>query len=113
MLARAYTGTIYNIPLDLTTSMTLTRMQQSQRTICGYFTGFQAKGLQVNEPFSGMIDAQGHIHFRVAEYAGQITLSFEGGVQADGTLTGSYCNLGQNEQCAGEYGLWSVSPTRG
>jgi hypothetical protein len=113
MLARAYTGTIYNIPLNLTTSMSLTRMQQSQRNICGYFTGFQANGLQVNEPFSGMIDAQGHIHFTVAEYAAQITLSFEGGVQADGTLAGNYCNLDQNKQCAGEYGLWSVSPMRG
>ena len=105
-----YNGTIYNIPLGLTTTITLTRIQQSQREIRGYFTGFQANGLKVNEPFSGMIDAHGHIHFTLAEYAGQITLSFEGAMETDGTLAGSYCNLGQNGQCAGEYGLWSVVP---
>ena len=109
-IVASYNGTIHNIPLDLTTNMSLTRMQQSQRNIRGYFAGSQANGLQVNEPFSGIIDAHGHIHFTVAEYAGQVILSFNGTVQADGTLAGSYCNLGQNGQCAGEYGLWSAAP---
>jgi len=111
-IVRSYHGIMYNIPQDLTTKMSLTRIQQSQRTVRGYFTGFQLDGLQVNEPFSGLIDAQGHIHFTVAEYAGQITLSFEGVVQADGILAGSYCNLDQNGQCAGDYGLWSISPAQ-
>src|SRR5207249_11963278 len=104
--------TLYNITEDLTTKMALTGIQQSQGTIRGNFTGFQSDGLQVNEPFSGMIDAQRNIHFTVSEYAGQIILSFEGKVQADGSLSGSYCNLDQNGRCGGEYGIWSVAPAQ-
>jgi hypothetical protein len=59
-----------------------------------YFIGSQANGLRVNEPFNGMIDAQAHIRFTVAEYAGQVMLSFDGAVQLDGTRAGTYCSLG-------------------
>jgi ABC-type multidrug transport system fused ATPase/permease subunit len=111
-LVGLYKGTMYNIPLNLTTNLSLIRIQQNQGAISGYFIGFQANGLQVNEPFSGMIDAHEHIRFTVAEYAGQIILSFDGSLQSDGTLAGNYCSLDQQGQCAGEYGVWSVSPSR-
>src|SRR5205823_12046805 len=94
-LVGAYSSTMYNIPLDLKTNMSLNRMHQSQRTIRGYFTGLQANGPRVNEPFSGMIDAHGGIHFTVAEYAGQVILAFDGSVQSGGTLVGNYCSLDQ------------------
>jgi hypothetical protein len=58
-----------------------------------------------------MIDTQKHIQFTVAEYAGQVMLSFDGSMRSDGALAGNYCSLNQQGQCAGgEYGLWSVSP---
>ncbi len=107
-LVGTYSGTIYNIPLDLTTNMSLTGLQQSQRAIAGYFIGSQVNGLPVDEPFRGTIDAHGHIQFIVAEYGGQVMLSFDGTAQPNGTLAGTYCSRDQQRQCAGEYGLWSV-----
>jgi hypothetical protein len=83
---------MYNIPLDLTTNLSLIRIQQNQGAIGGYFIGSQANGLQVNEPFSGMIDAHEHIRFTVAEYAEQIMLSFDGSLQSDG-CTGYLAHL--------------------
>jgi ATP-binding cassette, subfamily B, bacterial len=109
-LVGSYQGTMYNIPLNLTTNLSLITMQQNQGAISGSFMGFQANGLQVHEPFSGVIDAHEHIRFTVAEYAGQIMLAFDGSLQSDGTLAGTYCSLDQQGQCAGEYGIWSVSP---
>jgi hypothetical protein len=60
--------------------------------------------------FIGIKDDSRHLHFTVTDSARHITLSFAGGVQADGDLSGSYCNLDQNGQCADEYGIWSVVP---
>lgn len=112
-LARAYAGILYNIPLDLKTKMSLTIIQRNQNNIRGDFSGLQVNGLEVNEPFSGMIDAHGHIQFTVTEYAGQKTLSFKGSMKSDGTLAGNYCSLNQQGQCATEYGLWEVVPLSG
>ena len=110
-LVGSYKGTLYNIPLNVATNLSLTRIQQNQRAIRGSFIGTQSNGLQVNEPFSGTIDAHGHIRFTVAEYAGQVILSFDGSMQSDGTLEGNYCSLDPQGQCAGEYGIWSASPS--
>jgi len=107
-LAKAYAGLLYNIPLDLKTRMSLKIIQQNQSNIRGDFNSFQ-----VNEPFSGTIDAQRHIQFTVTENRGQVILSFDGSVHSDGTLAGNYCGLDQKSQCAGEYGLWSVVPLSG
>ena len=109
-LASAYSGIMYNIPLGLKTKISLTRIQQSHSNIRGYFTGSQVNGLRVNEAFTGMIQAHGQIHFTVAEYAGQVILAFDGSLLSGGTLAGSYCNLDHQGKCAGEYGLWSVTP---
>ncbi len=109
-MARAYSGTLDNMVLDVTTHMSLSRIQQGQSDLLGYITGVQVNGHQVNEPFSGSIDAHEHIQFTVAEYAGQVMLSFDGSLQSNGTLAGNYCSLDQQGQCAGEYGVWSVVP---
>jgi eukaryotic-like serine/threonine-protein kinase len=104
-LAGSYNGTIYNVAANITTSMTLTGLQQNQKNISGYFTG-----LHINGPFRGTIDTPRHIQFSVTDSAGHRTLSFDGAMQPTGNLVGSYCNVGQNGQCAGEYGIWSVAP---
>src|SRR5205085_11097912 len=55
-LVGSYKGVMYNIPLNLTTNMSLTRIQQNQKAISGYFIGSQSDGREVNESFIGMID---------------------------------------------------------
>jgi serine/threonine protein kinase len=107
-LASSYTGTIHNIAANTTANMSLTGIQQNQENFTGYFT--PGNGLQGNSPFSGTFNTSKHFQFIVIRSGGQMPLSFEGAVQSDGTLAGSYCSLDQQKHCAGEYGLWSVIP---
>jgi hypothetical protein len=102
-VARFYTGTIYDIPDNLTTGMSLTGIQQQQGNLCGSFTGLDEIGT-----FKGSITADGHIQFVVTDQAGQVLLTFDGLIQPDGTLAGSYCHPVAGE-CS-DYGIWSLSP---
>ena len=104
-VARPYNGTIYNILDNLTTKMSLTGMRQSQGIMSGYFTG-----LHMNSPLRGTINDSSHFEFTVTDSAAHITVSFDGAMQSDGNLSGNFCNLNREGQCAGEYGLWSVAP---
>ena len=101
----SYNGTIFDIPANVKTEMSLTGFQQSQDTISGYFTGLQLSG-----PLTGTVNTSKHIQFTVLDSAGHPILSLEGAMQPGGSLSGSYCRLNQARQCSGDYGLWSVSP---
>jgi eukaryotic-like serine/threonine-protein kinase len=106
-IAALYNGTIYDISANVTTKMSLTGIQQTQMTIGGNFTGLHKIGT-----FNGIIDPHPpkHILFTVKDSTGHLILSFDGHMQSDGELSGSYCKVDQNAQCMGEYGLWSVTP---
>lgn len=104
-IAELYHGTIYDIPANLTTEMSLTGIQQTRITIGGNFTGLHRTGT-----FNGIIDPSNHLQFTVKDSVGHLILSFDGHMQSDGKLSGSYCNVNQDAQCTGEYGIWSVAP---
>jgi serine/threonine protein kinase len=101
----SYNGTIFDIPANVKTEMSLTGLQQSQDTISGYFTGLQLSG-----PLTGTVNNSRHIQFTVLDSAGHPILSFDGAMQSGGSLSGNYCRLNQARQCSGDYGLWSVVP---
>lgn len=109
-LANAYNGTIYEVVANLTTNMSLTGIQESEGNINGYFK--VGTGLRGSGPFRGIVTTTKQIRFTVTDGTGHATLSFEGLIASDGTLSGSYCTLDQEEQCSSErgYGLWSVTP---
>jgi hypothetical protein len=46
----------------------------------------------------------------VTSNTGQATFSFDGTIQPDGTLAGTYCSLEVATGRCSDYGLWSVSP---
>ena len=104
-IAALYNGTIYDIVANSTTTMSLTDIQQTQIYISGNFTGLYSIGT-----FNGSIDSSKHIQFTVKDSTGYVILSFDGHIQFDGELSGSYCSVDQDAQCTGEYGLWSVAP---
>lgn len=106
-IGELYEGKIYNLPASITTAMFLKGVQLSQGNIRGYFTG-----LHVSGTFEGNIDTNRNIQFAVMDTAGERILSFNGAMQSDGNLAGSYCTLDKNAQCTAEYGIWSVAPTR-
>jgi len=102
-LAGLYTGTIYDIPTDLITQMSLTGIQQQHGNLCGSFTGLNEKGT-----FNGSINTDGHIQFAVTGQPGQVLLTFDGDMQPDGTLAGNYCHPVAGT-CS-DYGILSLSP---
>jgi serine/threonine protein kinase len=105
-LVESYNGTIFDLSLHMTTKMSLAQIQQSWGSISGYFTG-----LHKNGHFKGSIDAARHIQFLVINSTGLAVFSFDGGVQVDGTIGGSFCSLNPAGHCAGAYGVWSAAPT--
>ena len=107
-IASSYTGTIHEISSNITTKMSLTGIQQSQKNISGYFT--VGSELQGNGSFTGTVDTSQDVQFTVVNSTGHAILYFEGLVGPDGTLAGNYCSLDQQGHCVGGYGLWSVTP---
>jgi len=104
-LAKFYNGTIYDIVANSTTTMSLTDIQQTQIYISGNFTGLYSIGT-----FNGTIDSSKHIQFTVKDSTGHLNLSFDGIIQSDGDISGSYCSVDQNAQCTSEQGVWSIAP---
>jgi serine/threonine protein kinase len=104
-LAALYNGTIYDVAANVTTKMSLTGIQQTEITIGGNFTGLHRTGT-----FNGIIDPPKHLQFTVKDSAGHLILTFDGHMQSDGELSGSYCSVDQDARCTSEYGIWSVAP---
>jgi eukaryotic-like serine/threonine-protein kinase len=110
-IAGAYNGTIldrYTMP-SVSTSMSLNQVRQQGASISGNFSVGPA--LIGNGPFNGTVSAD-KIQFTVARYADFLPLLFQGTIQPDGSISGTYCSA-LNNQCdysAGGYGNWNVSP---
>ena len=106
-LAKLYSGTLYAIPTGLTAKISLTGIHQQQESICGYSSGKPANG-----PFKGTITANGHIQFVVTGNTGQGTFSFDGLLQPDGTIGGTYCGPVAGTGTCSDYGVWSIAPAQ-
>jgi eukaryotic-like serine/threonine-protein kinase len=104
ILGASYTGTVVDLLAKEKTSMVLTRIQQNQGSIQGYFQGLGFVG-----PFKGTITPSGHLQFKVEMRAGQSILSFEGDIKVGGDIVGSFEVLLSQGQPTGESGLWNVA----
>ena len=112
ILASTYNGSIQDrfITPSISTSMSLNQIQQQGATISGNFS--VGPGLVGNGPFNGTVTTGSKIQFTVPAFAGFLPLLFQGTIQPDGSISGTYCSARDN-QCdytAGGYGNWSVSP---
>lgn len=112
-VTKLYCGTIHDIPTDTTTNISLKGIQQ-QGNISGYFAELYAgnllKGIPENGSFRGAINTAKRIQFVVTSGTGQITFSFDGLIQPDGTIGGTYCSSELATEKCSDYGVWSVSP---
>jgi serine/threonine protein kinase len=111
-LVASYQGSLtdlYSSP-PVTTTMSLSQMRQNGASISGYFT--VGPQLQGNGNFQGQVSSDNKIQFLVQSYAGHPPLFFQGKIQADGSMSGTYCSYvnGHCDQSAGGYGNWSVGP---
>jgi eukaryotic-like serine/threonine-protein kinase len=112
LLVVSYSGRIsdqYTNPATETT-MELRALQQHGSAISGYFA--VGPGLIGNGNFSGSVSANNTIQFVVSGDGTVAPLFFSGRVQANGTLTGTYCSQfnGQCNRAIGGFGTWNVVP---
>ncbi len=110
-LAGTYKGTIYDIPANVRTSLSLTDVRQNQGHISGILT--VGPGLLGYGSFSGTIDAAKHLKFTLTDSDGNPMLFFEGTMQSATSLSGDYyrCNPVRGSSCVRGpvgYGLWNV-----
>jgi hypothetical protein len=110
-----YKGIIVDSTSDKSTIEMSLSLQQNQGTISGQFMlGPQPEGnsLLSKGLLTGTVDPANHLRFTVQSAEGDAPLFFDGSVQADGSLAGTYCSLGTTAQCssqAGASGTWRVS----
>lgn len=105
-LSNYYGGTIsdkYTNPATQA-SITLSQLQQSGSTINGRFA--VGSGLLAGNTFSGSVTSDKKIEFTVPGFAGLPALLFDGQVQSDGSLSGTYCSMNANRQCDKNIGGW-------
>lgn len=114
MIATQYTGTLYDIPTHTTISISLSHIQQRQGSFSGYLKGMPTSsalnGILQNDPFTGTINAAKQIQFVVVNTKGGTAFIFDGAIQLDRTIVGTYCNHRSAQGNCIDYGLWSISP---
>jgi serine/threonine protein kinase len=114
MLTGTYSGMIYDLSTNVSSSMLLSGIRQSQGNISGYLT--LDPTLQGSGHVSGIIDSTNKLKFIVTDTVGHATLFFEGVRQSATNLTGDYYRCspvglsqgGQCKQAPGSYGIWDI-----
>jgi serine/threonine protein kinase len=107
-LAGTYKGTVSDLSTNGKTSIQLTQVKQDQQTLSGTFT--EGKGRA--KPFTGVIDASGHVLLTVGSVKGS-SLFFDGTMRSDDSIVGNYCTQNKEGQCvSGQYGLWTLTPIK-
>jgi eukaryotic-like serine/threonine-protein kinase len=111
VVAPSYAGTIHNIPASVSSTISLSQIQQQGTNISGYLS--VGSDLQGNGSFTGAVSTDKKIQFLVQAFANHLPLFFQGQIQANGNMSGQYCSYrADTHQCdynAGGYGTWSVS----
>ncbi len=109
-----YNGTIYDVAVNVSTTISLTGLQQSQGNISGYL--ILGPKLQGSGPFNGTVDTAKHVQFTVTDAARNAKLFSQGAMQSPTSLSGDYyyCSPGpaQRGQCGqgpGGYGIWNAA----
>ncbi len=112
VLISSYNGNISDVLTKppTTSTMSLTRISQRGATISGYFA--VGSGLSGSGNFTGSVTSDNKIQLTVPGVHGFLPLFFQGQIQSDGSITGTYCSY-RNTSCdyaGGGYGVWSVLP---
>lgn len=104
-----YSGSILNTYANISSTMTL-QLSQDQANVSGQFS--VALPLQGNGPLAGNIDTHGNLQFTVVSPDTAAPILFQGSVQGDGSLSGTYCSINLQDQCdtsVGGHGTWHVT----
>ena len=110
-----HNGTVNNTTAGVFGVSLSVSLQQHSGNISGYVTiGYQLQGS--GPIISGSVSTNNAIQFTVMGSNRLAPLSFQGTVQPDGSMKGTYCSIDQANQCnsaSGGAGNWNVSPASG
>lgn len=113
-IASSYYGALHDISTGTTTNISLIRIKQQQGNITGYFDivspNSPFNGVSRNTPFTGTINNARRIQFVVKSDTNRVAFSFDGMIQSDGTIQGSYCGSEGAAKTCSNYGLGTLSP---
>lgn len=107
-LNSSYYGTIVDqIGPNYTANMSLTNVVTRGASISGYFS--VSNPLQGNGNFTGAVSGRA-VNFTVQSYGGHLPLAFNGTIQADNSIAGTYCSVNASGQCDNTqgHGVWHV-----
>ncbi|HEV2583924.1 MAG TPA: protein kinase [Ktedonobacteraceae bacterium] len=110
-LGTTYHGSIHNTPANSSATMSLTSIKQNGGAFQGNFN--VNLPLSGSGPFTGTVNNARSVQFTVHSSQVPAPLFFQGNLNSDGSLSGTYCSLDQTGHCnpaAGGYGTWQVSP---
>ena len=110
-VAGVHNGTVNNTAAAITANISLS-LQQHGENLSGYLT-VDLPLLGSGPITNGTVSTNKAIQFTVTGNNGRAPLFFQGTVQPDGSMKGTYCSLDQTGRCspaAGGAGTWNVSP---
>jgi serine/threonine protein kinase len=110
-LERQYNGMAHNATAQLNANMSLTSIKQQGKNIQGTF--LVNSPLSGDGPFTGTVSKSSAIQFVVHSSQVSAPLYFQGTINGDGSMSGTYCSLDATNHCnhaVGGYGTWQVSP---
>lgn len=110
VIQSTYSGTIHNSSANINGDMSLSAMQQQGANISGTLS--LTNGLYAQAHLTGTVSSNRTLQFLVTPYTQYLPLLFQGQVNSNGSLSGTYCSV-QGNQCdyaGGGFGTWQVSP---
>lgn len=111
-LEKNYNGSLHN-SAGINASMSLTAIRQNGGRIAGQFSVSQP--LLGNGTFNGTVFSNKSLNFTVHSSQVAAPLFFQGNINSDGSLSGTYCSLDSAGNCnpaAGGSGTWQVFPAQ-
>ena len=111
-LGRTYSGQVTDVVTIPSTiaPIVLSNIVQNNANISGYLD-IQSTQLQGSNNFTGTVSTARNISFVVASFAGHDPLKFDGTIQSNGSMSGTYCGINTNGSCGNQgHGTWYTNP---
>ncbi len=112
-LGKTYAGQVTDVLTTPSTTapFTLSSIVQNNGNISGHLD-ISSTALQGNGDFTGTVSTNKLIQFVVASYAGHDPLMFNGTMQPDRSINGTYCAINANGSCdyTQGHGTWFTNP---
>ena len=110
-LGKTYEGQVTNTVVNESAPITISSVAQNNASISGFLNIASGHDLLGSGNFTGTVSTDNTIQFVVASYAGYDPLAFTGSIQANRSISGTYCGIvnGKCDYTQG-HGTWYTNP---